>query len=95
MNELTGAPDTDDVIDIDVAVIGAGFAGLYALYKLRNDLGLDVQAFDNGSDVGGSWVWNRSATHAGELRASPDHLAGSTVAQCNRPRVGGRPQRSC
>ncbi|MDT4948849.1 MAG: hypothetical protein QOJ37_1444 [Pseudonocardiales bacterium] len=48
-----------DVIEVDVAVIGAGFAGLYALHKLRNDLGLDVQAFENGSDVGGTWFWNR------------------------------------
>jgi cation diffusion facilitator CzcD-associated flavoprotein CzcO len=46
-------------IDVDAVVIGAGFAGLYALHKLRNDLGLDVQAFENGSDVGGTWFWNR------------------------------------
>jgi cation diffusion facilitator CzcD-associated flavoprotein CzcO len=59
MDELTGAPSAADVIEVDVAVIGAGFAGLYALHKLRNDLGLDVQAFDNGSDVGGTWFWNR------------------------------------
>lgn len=45
--------------EVDVVVIGAGFAGLYAVHKLRNDLGLDVQGFENGPDVGGTWHWNR------------------------------------
>lgn len=45
--------------EVDVAVIGAGFAGLYAVHKFRNDLGLSVQAFDNAADVGGTWYWNR------------------------------------
>ncbi|MGH9108413.1 MAG: flavin-containing monooxygenase [Acidimicrobiales bacterium] len=45
--------------DVDAIVIGSGFAGLYALYKLRNELGLDVRAFENASDVGGTWYWNR------------------------------------
>src|SRR6476619_1918846 len=50
---------TTAVQDVDVAVVGAGFAGLYAVHKLRNDLGLTVQAFENGADVGGTWFWNR------------------------------------
>ena len=45
--------------DVDVVVIGSGFAGLYALHKLRNELGLNVRAFDNAGDVGGTWYWNR------------------------------------
>jgi cation diffusion facilitator CzcD-associated flavoprotein CzcO len=45
-------------VDCDVAVIGAGFAGLYAIYKLRA-LGFRVQGFEKGSDVGGVWYWNR------------------------------------
>jgi cyclohexanone monooxygenase len=48
-----------DVLELDVAVIGTGFAGLYALYKLRNELNLSVQAFDNADGVGGTWYWNR------------------------------------
>ena len=44
--------------DIDVVVVGAGFAGLYALYKLR-ELGLSAVLFEAGSDVGGVWYWNR------------------------------------
>jgi cation diffusion facilitator CzcD-associated flavoprotein CzcO/acetyl esterase/lipase len=45
--------------DHDVVVIGAGFAGLYAVHKLRDDLGLRVQAFDAGEGPGGTWHWNR------------------------------------
>ncbi|UFS74410.1 NAD(P)/FAD-dependent oxidoreductase [Tardiphaga sp. 37S4] len=43
---------------IDVVVVGAGFAGLYLLYKLRG-LGLVVKVFEQGGDVGGTWYWNR------------------------------------
>jgi len=42
----------------DVVVVGAGFAGLYAVHKLRGQ-GLSVQAFERGGDVGGTWYWNR------------------------------------
>jgi cyclohexanone monooxygenase len=53
------AHSSPDVTELDVAVIGAGFGGLYALYKFRDDLGLNVQAFDDAGDVGGTWYWNR------------------------------------
>lgn len=43
----------------DVIVIGAGFAGLYAVHKLRDQLGLDVQAIEAAGGVGGTWWWNR------------------------------------
>jgi acetone monooxygenase len=43
---------------VDAVVVGAGFTGLYALYRLR-ELGLSVQGFEAGSDVGGTWYWNR------------------------------------
>ncbi|HEU4362285.1 MAG TPA: NAD(P)/FAD-dependent oxidoreductase, partial [Mycobacterium sp.] len=39
-------------------VIGAGFAGLYALHRLRSD-GRSVQVFEAADDVGGTWYWNR------------------------------------
>ncbi len=45
--------------ELDAVVIGSGFAGLYALHKLRNDLGLAVESFDDAGDVGGTWYWNR------------------------------------
>jgi cation diffusion facilitator CzcD-associated flavoprotein CzcO/acetyl esterase/lipase len=43
----------------DVVVVGAGFAGLYAVHKLRDGLGLDVQGFEAAGGVGGTWWWNR------------------------------------
>jgi cyclohexanone monooxygenase len=43
----------------DAIVIGAGFAGMYALHRLRDDLGLDVQVYERGDNVGGTWFWNR------------------------------------
>src|SRR5699024_6367267 len=44
--------------DVDVAVIGAGIAGLYAVHRLRGD-GLTVQGFESASGVGGTWFHNR------------------------------------
>ncbi|MDT9106116.1 NAD(P)-binding protein, partial [Escherichia coli] len=42
----------------DVLVVGAGFAGMYAVYKFR-EMGKKVVAVEAGSDVGGVWYWNR------------------------------------
>lgn len=42
----------------DAVVVGAGFAGLYMLYKLR-ELGLSAIVFERGAGVGGTWYWNR------------------------------------
>ncbi|MBX9606289.1 MAG: NAD(P)/FAD-dependent oxidoreductase [Gammaproteobacteria bacterium] len=46
------------VTTVDAVVVGAGFAGLYAVYKLR-ELGLTHRAFEQGGGVGGTWYWNR------------------------------------
>jgi len=43
---------------LDVVVIGAGFAGLYLVHRLRES-GFSLRAFETGSDVGGTWFWNR------------------------------------
>jgi cation diffusion facilitator CzcD-associated flavoprotein CzcO len=55
------APDATEhsSTDVDAVVIGAGFSGLYALHRLRNQMGLRVQVFETGSGVGGTWYWNR------------------------------------
>ncbi|MGZ9810257.1 flavin-containing monooxygenase [Pseudoroseicyclus sp. H15] len=45
--------------ELDVAIIGAGVGGLYALYSMRETLGLNAQAFDMAGGVGGTWYWNR------------------------------------
>ena len=42
----------------DVLIVGAGFAGMYAIHRFRNQ-GLSVLALEAGSDVGGTWYWNR------------------------------------
>jgi len=43
---------------VDAAVVGAGFAGLYLLYRLRK-AGFATMVFDEAGDVGGTWYWNR------------------------------------
>jgi cyclohexanone monooxygenase len=45
-------------MDVDVVVVGAGVAGLYAVHKLRG-LGFDVVGIEAGDGVGGTWFWNR------------------------------------
>ena len=44
--------------NVDVVVVGAGFAGLHMLYRLRQ-LGMSTVALESGADVGGTWYWNR------------------------------------
>lgn len=45
--------------DVDVVIVGAGFAGIYATHLLRSKNGLSVKGFEKGSGVGGTWYWNR------------------------------------
>jgi cyclohexanone monooxygenase len=44
--------------EYDIVVIGAGFSGMYALYKLRG-LGLRLKGYEAGDGPGGTWYWNR------------------------------------
>ncbi|TWS93902.1 alpha/beta hydrolase fold domain-containing protein [Reyranella sp. CPCC 100927] len=44
--------------DVDVAVVGAGFSGLYLLHRLRQ-AGFSAVGLETGDDVGGTWYWNR------------------------------------
>ncbi len=43
---------------VDAVVVGAGFAGLYALHRLRQ-AGFSTRVFERADDVGGVWNWNR------------------------------------
>jgi cation diffusion facilitator CzcD-associated flavoprotein CzcO len=45
-------------LEYDAIIIGAGMSGLYQLYRLR-ELGLRVRVLEAGTDVGGTWYWNR------------------------------------
>jgi cyclohexanone monooxygenase len=42
----------------DAIVVGAGFAGMYMLHRLRG-LGFSARVFEAGGGVGGTWYWNR------------------------------------
>ena len=44
--------------DLDALIIGAGFSGIYQLYRLR-EMGLSVKVLDAAGDVGGTWFWNQ------------------------------------
>ena len=55
MSNNTG-PDAGT--NFDVIVVGAGFAGLYLLHRLRQ-MGLSVRVYEAGDGVGGTWYWNR------------------------------------
>jgi len=54
---MTKNPNIKMHPDYDVVVVGAGFAGIYALWKARK-LEYSVKGFERGSDVGGTWYWN-------------------------------------
>lgn len=43
--------------EYDTIVIGAGFAGMYMLYRVRQ-LGMSTAALEQAPDVGGTWYWN-------------------------------------
>ena len=49
---------TDLANDFDAIIIGAGISGMYQLYRLR-ELGMKVKVLEAGTDVGGTWYWNR------------------------------------
>ncbi|MEL7157894.1 MAG: NAD(P)-binding protein, partial [Actinomycetota bacterium] len=51
-------PDAPSRPDVDVAVVGAGFAGLYLLHRLRA-MGMSAVCFEAAAGVGGTWYWNR------------------------------------
>ena len=47
-----------DTPHYDAIVIGAGMAGMYFHFRLQN-MGMSVRGFEAGSDIGGTWYWNR------------------------------------
>jgi len=74
---LSGSPISDGV-DVDVVVVGAGFAGVYQLKRLR-DLGFSVVLLEAGSRLGGIWHWNcypgaRVDTHVPMYEYSDERL---------------------
>jgi cyclohexanone monooxygenase len=53
-----GSADLGQPVEFDAVIVGAGFSGLYALYRLRQ-LGLSVRVYEAGEGIGGTWYWNR------------------------------------
>lgn len=51
-------PTKDNNATFDALVVGAGFAGLYMLHRLRG-MGMQVRVYEAGDNVGGTWYWNR------------------------------------
>jgi cation diffusion facilitator CzcD-associated flavoprotein CzcO len=56
--ETQSSTNAAQVREYDAIVIGAGVSGLYQLYKLR-ELGLKALVLESGTNVGGTWYWNR------------------------------------
>ena len=56
--EQTANQTSGDDLDAEVIVIGAGIAGIHQLYLLR-EAGFDVKLIEAGTNVGGTWYWNR------------------------------------
>jgi cyclohexanone monooxygenase len=57
MNTTVSREGPDGLEEFDVAIMGAGFSGLYQLHKLRQ-LGLRVRVFESAAGLGGTWFWN-------------------------------------
>src|ERR1700736_5104010 len=55
--QLAKTANGEAVEELDVLVVGAGFAGLYQLDHLRK-LRYKVKVFEAGADIGGIWYWN-------------------------------------
>src|SRR5579863_9889599 len=55
---ISGKDHAAGIEAYDVVVVGAGFAGMYMLHRLRGQQ-LSVRLFEQGGDVGGTWYWNR------------------------------------
>src|SRR3982750_568801 len=58
LQSVSGRSQSTPADAYDVVVVGAGFAGMYMLHKLRKQ-GFSVRVYEQGGDVGGTWYWNR------------------------------------
>jgi len=58
LQSVSGKSHAAGVETYDVVVVGAGFAGMYMLHRLRGQE-LSVRVYEQGGDVGGTWYWNR------------------------------------
>jgi cation diffusion facilitator CzcD-associated flavoprotein CzcO len=54
--------------DFDAIVVGAGFAGIYLVHRLRG-LGLSVRLYEAGAGPGGTWYWNKYPGAASDIES--------------------------
>ena len=66
------------MLQFDSIIIGAGISGLYQLHKCRDELNLKTLAIEEGSDIGGTWYWNR---YPGARCDSESHTYGYTFSE--------------
>ncbi|MDA0369835.1 MAG: NAD(P)/FAD-dependent oxidoreductase [Proteobacteria bacterium] len=57
-SETKARPPATKAADFDAIVIGAGISGMFMLYRLR-ELGMTARVYEAGTDIGGTWYWNR------------------------------------
>ena len=56
--ETAGAEGQGEPQRLDVLIVGAGFAGMYLLHRMR-EIGLSARVLEAATGVGGTWYWNR------------------------------------
>ena len=66
------------MLQFDSIIIGAGISGLYQLHKCRDELNLKTLVIEEGSDIGGTWYWNR---YPGARCDSESHTYGYTFSE--------------
>ena len=65
--------DAGNANEFDAIIIGAGISGMFMLYRLR-ELGMTARVFETGTNVGGTWYWNRYPGAASIQRAGPTDI---------------------
>ena len=83
--------------DADVVIVGAGFAGMYMLHRVRG-LGMSAVVFEAAAGVGGTWYWNRypgARCDVESMRVLLLVLAGAAAGVAAGASVTPRSRRSC
>ena len=62
----------EDNLDVDVLIVGAGFAGVYLLHRLRDELWLNVKVYEAGTELGGIWHWVGRMINATQRKADEE-----------------------
>src|SRR6267143_1900024 len=85
---LAERPSQGQLAVYDAIVIGAGISGMYMLYRLH-ELGMTARVFEAGTNVGGTWYWNRYPGARFDSESSTYAGTYSSAAR-SRPRIGMR-----